>query len=191
MRKVSGLILVFALAFFAFGCASSSGPAGVSDPTMPPWINEQPPEDMLWGIGVADNQQQNMRMTMADSRARQDIARQMQTLAQGMVVDYAREAGGIDNTAAAQFQEVVSRQVAEATLQGAVRDIMWTTPDNRTLWMRVRISKADAARTVAGEVANAVNSDEARFAEFKAMDALRMMDAQIENNPQSPQPVRN
>ena len=191
MKKVLLSVLILVMAFFAFSCKSAPGPAGVSDPSMPPWINEQPPADMLWGIGVADNTQVQMRMTMADSRARQDLARQMQTLAQGMVVDYAREAGGISNTAAAQFQESVSRQVAQANISGAVRDIMWTAPDNRTLWIRLRVSKADAARTAADEVARAVDSDEARFAEFKAMDALRMMEMQIQRNPTSPQPVRN
>ena len=158
---------------------------------MPPWINDQPPEDMLWGIGVADNQQMNMRRTMADSRARQDIARQLSTLAQGMVTDYAREAGGISNAAVIQLQESISRQVAEANLRGAVPDQNWTAPDGRTLWMRVRISKADAAAAAAGEAMRVVDSEEARFAEFKAMDALRMMEAQLQRNPTSPQPVRD
>ena len=190
MKKGIVAVLILALAIFAFSC--SSGPAaaaGVSDPTMPPWVNEQPPEDMLWGIGVSSNAQQQMRLTMADSGARQDIARQLQTLAQGMVTDYSREAGGINNTAAMQFQESVSRQIAQATLTGAVRDVMWTTADGKTLWMRLKMSKADAAKTAADQAQKAIDSEAARYAEFKAMDALKMMDQQLEKNPTSPQPV--
>jgi hypothetical protein len=130
-----------------------------------------------------------MRLTMADSGARQDLARQLQTLAQGMVTDYAREAGGINNTAAMQFQETVSRQIAQANLQGAVRDVSWTTPDGKTLWTRLKMSKADAARTTANEAEKAIESEAARYAEFKAMDALKMMDMQLEKNSTSPQPV--
>ena len=188
MKKGIVFILVLALAIFAFSCGSTpppAAPAGVSDPTMPPWVNEQPPEDMLWGIGVSSNAQQQMRMTMADAGARQDIARQLQVLAQGMVTDYAREAGGIGNTAAIQFQESVSRQISQANLQGAVRDLMWTTPDGKTLWMRLKMAKADAAK----ETQKAIDSEAARYAEFKAMDALRMMDMQLEKNSTSPDPV--
>ena len=187
MKKGLLFILVIALAFFAFGCKSS--PEQVSDPTMPPWVNEQPPEGMIWGIGVSSNVQQQMRMTMADAGARQDLARQLQTLAQGMVTDYAREAGGIGNTAAMQFQETVSRQIAQANLQGAVRDLMWTSPDNKNLWVRIKMSKDDAAKSVADITQKAIDSEAARYAEFKAMDALKMMDAQIDKNSTSPIPV--
>jgi hypothetical protein len=186
MKKATIIVLMTALVFM--GCQSA--PA-VSDPDLPPWINEQPPAGMLWGIGVSSNAQQNMRLTMADSAARQDLARQLQVLAQGMVTDYAREAGGIDNTAAMQFQESVSRQIAQANLQGAVRDLVWTTPDKKTLWMRVRLSKEDAARTAAEQTQKAIESEAARYAEFKAMDALKMMDQQLERNSTSPQPVIN
>ena len=188
MKKSFILILVLVMAFFAFGC-KSAGPAQVSDPTMPPWVNEQPPEGMLWGIGVSSNAQQQMRMTMADSGARADIARQLQVLAQGMVTDYSREAGGINNTAAMQFQESVSRQIAQATLSGAVREVMWTTPDGKTLWVRLKMSKADAAKSAAEQAQKAIESESARYAEFKAMDALKMMEQQLDKNSTSPVPV--
>jgi hypothetical protein len=166
-----------------------SAPAGITDPSMPPWINDKPPAGELWGIGVADNAQMNLRMTIADSRARQDLARQLETLARGMVVDYAREAGGINDTAALQFQESVSRQLVDAKLTGADTDVRWNTPDNKTLWVRVKMSKDDAARNAADQILKAVESEAARYAEFKAMDALKMMDQQLEKNHPAPQPV--
>jgi len=187
MKKIFVSVFILIFVFIVFSC--KSGPAGVSDPDMPPWVNEKPPAGMLWGIGVSSNTQQQMRMTMADSGARQDLARQLSTMAQGMVTDYSREAGGINNTAAMQFQETVSRQIAQATLQGASRDQMWTTKDNKTLWIRLEMSKDDAARSVADMTQRAIDSEAARYAEFKAMDALKMMDMQIEKNSPSPIPV--
>jgi hypothetical protein len=161
-------------------------PAGITDPSMPPWINNMPPDGELWGIGIANNALIQLRMTMADTRARQDLARQIETLAQGMAVYYARGAGGIADTTALQFQEAVSRQVSEAKLTGAVPNQRWDTPDHKTLWVRVKLSKEDAA----ANIQKAIESEAARYAEFKAMDALKMMDQQLEKNPQSPQPVK-
>jgi hypothetical protein len=167
------------------GSAAGTVPAGITDPSFPPWINDQPPAGELWGIGSANSAQIHMRMTMADSRARQDLARQLETLAQGMVTDYSREAGGIAETTALQFGETISRQVTNAKLTGAVTDLRWAPPDNKTLWVRVKMSKEDAA----GNIQQAVDSEAARYAEFKAMEALKMMDQQLEKNPQSPRPV--
>jgi hypothetical protein len=168
---------------------ASSAPAGVTDPSMPPWINDQPPADMLWGIGVSNNTLQNMRMDVADARARQDLGRQLSTLVQGMVVDYAKEAGSIDETAVSQFQETVSRQIVDAKLTGAERDVMWNTPDNKTLWIRLKMSKADAAQNLAGGLQKAIDSEAARYAEFKAMEALKMLDRELDKNHPLPQPV--
>jgi hypothetical protein len=192
MKKafVAGLVLVLVLCVIGCGSAPAASKAdAVGDPNMPPWINEQAPEDVLWGIGVSSNTSMSLRMTMADADARADIARQLQTLAQGMVTNYQREAGGIDNTAALGFQESITRQLAQANLQGAVRDVSWTTPDNKTLWMRVKMAKADAAKSVAGEVDKVVENEASRYAEFKAMDALKMMDTELDKYTSDPKPV--
>jgi hypothetical protein len=189
MKKALVIGLVLLLTLFAAGCGSTPAAQGVSDPNMPPWMNEQAPEDMLWGIGVSSNASISLRLTMADAGARADIARQLQTMAQGMVTNYEREAGGINNTAALGFQESITRQLAQATLQGAVNDVSWTTPDNKTLWVRVKMSKADASKSIAAEVNKLVESEASRYAEFKAMDALKMMDAELDKYSSKPEPV--
>lgn len=186
MKKAFALYLVAGLVLLFAACKSTGG---ITDPSMPPWINEQPPEDMLWGIGVASETQMTMRMTLADTRARADIARQMQTLVNNMVVDYSREAGGIDNTAALQFAETVTRNVSQANLSGAVRDVAWNTPDNKTLWVRIKLSKADAAAAAAAQVQKAIENEASRYAEFKAMDALKMMEGELQKYSSSPQPL--
>jgi len=186
VKKIIGVILVICLAAAFAGCKSNQR---VSDPSFPPWINQQPPRDMLYGVGVADNTQVNMRMTVSDSRARQDLARQLSVLAQGMIVDYAREAGGINNTAALQFADTITRQLTNGNISGAARDIVWTHSDNRTMWTRLKISKDDAAKSLAAEFSKAIDSEAARYAEFKAIDALRLMDSQLEKNRPSSVPV--
>jgi hypothetical protein len=193
MKKafVAGLVLVLAL--FAVGCASTppaqAAPQAVSDSSMPPWINEQPPEDVLWGIGVSSASNQQLRLDSATAGARADIARQLQTLAQGMVTTYQREAGGLNDTAALGFEESINRQVAQANLQGVSREKTWTTPDNKTLWMRVKMSKADAVKSIAGEVNKVVENEASRYAEFKAEEALKILDTQIDKYSSKPEAV--
>ena len=191
MKRVLVSILALLLVLAAAGCGSApaAAPQAVGDPNMPPWMNEQAPEDVLWGIGVSSNTSMSLRLTMADADGRADIARQLQTMAQSMVTNYQREAGGINNTAALGFQESITRQLAQATLTGATRDVSWTTPDNKTLWVRVKMSKADAAKSVAAEVDKVVENEASRYAEFKAMDALKMMDAELDKYDSKPEPV--
>ncbi|MDR1586685.1 MAG: hypothetical protein LBS57_04435 [Treponema sp.] len=191
MKKAVVSILALLLALLAAGCGSTpaAAPQAAGDPIMPPWMNEQAPEDVLWGIGVSNAASMSLRMTMADADARADIARQLQTLAQGMVTNYQREAGGINNTAALGFQESITRQLAQAKLQGAVKDESWYTPDGKTLYVRLKMLKADAAKSVAAEVDKLVESEASRYAEFKAMDALKMMDAELDKYSSQPDPV--
>ena len=51
------------------------------------------------------------------------------------------------------------------------------------------MSKDDAARNAADQILKAVESEAARYAEFKAMDALKMLDRQLEKNHPAPDPV--
>jgi hypothetical protein len=194
MKKALTAGLVLLVVLFAAGCGSApaapaAAPQVVSDSGMPPWINEQAPEDVLWGIGVSSASNQQLRLTSADSGARADIARQLQTLAQGMVTTYQREAGGLNDTAALGFEESVNRQLAQANLQGAARDLAWTTPDGKTLWVRVKMAKADAVKSIAGEVNKVVESESSRYAEFKATEALEILDAEIGKYSSKPEPV--
>jgi hypothetical protein len=126
---------------------------------------------------------------MAETAARSDIARQLQTMAQGMITNYQRESGGIQDTAVIEFQESVSRQLAQATFSGSARETSWTAPDGKTLWVRVRLSKSDAAASVALEVNKVVANEASRYAAFKAMDALKMMNAELDKYNSRPEPI--
>jgi hypothetical protein len=190
MKKALAAGLVLILVLLAAGCGSSpAAPQPVSDPSMPPWINEQPPEDMLWGIGVSSASNVQLKMNAADANARADIARQLKTIAETMVTTYQREAGGLNATAALGFEESINRQVAQANLQGVVPELRWTTPDGKTLWVRVKLAKADVSRSLAADLNKAVESEASRYAEFKADEALKLMDAELNKYSSNPEPV--
>jgi hypothetical protein len=173
MKKIS-IVLVCLLAVLALGCKSTPPDTRVSDPNVPEWLNDFPPEDVLWGIGIAKQSTDNMSMTMAEARARQGIANQLSVEVQGMITDYARDAGTINNQTSLALAESVSRQVTEAKLTGAIPITRWRAP-NGTWWFRVQLKKSDAAQAVA----DIIDSEAARYSEFKAMEALKLMDAQL------------
>jgi hypothetical protein len=192
MKKALVMSFVLILALLAAGCGSAPAPAAApqpaSNPNLPPWINDQPPEDVLWGVGVSRASNAGLRMDAATANARADIARQLKTLAETMVTTYQREAGGLNATAALGFEESINRQVAQANLQGASRDQLWDAPDGNT-WARVKMSKADLSKSLAADLNKAVETEASRYAEFKADEALKLMDAELNKYSSKPEPV--
>jgi hypothetical protein len=183
MKKI-GVVLICLLTVLAAGCKSVPPDTRVSDPNIPEWLNDFPPEDVLWGIGSAKQSTDNMSLTMAEARARQNVANQLNVEAQGMITDYARDAGTINDQTSLALAETVSRQVTQATLTGVTPITRWRAP-NGTWWFRVQLKKSDAAQAVA----EIIDNEAARYAEFKTMEALKLMDDQLAKKNDRPVPI--
>jgi hypothetical protein len=126
-----------------------------------------------------------MSMTTAEARARVAIARQLNTKVQAMFTDYNLDAGNVSNQANASLQEDVSRQITNLDVSGARPIERWEAPDG-TWWFLVEYKKSDARNAIASLLGN----EEAAFAQFKAQQALQMMDAQLAKN-EKPLQVNN
>jgi hypothetical protein len=115
-------------------------------------------------------------MTTAEARARTHIARQLDTKVQAMFTDYNLDAGNVNNQANTSLQEDVGRQVADIDVKA--RPIKrWQAPDG-TWWIMVEMKKSDAKQ----QIASILGNEEATFAQFKAQQALQMLDAQLAKN---------
>ena len=172
MKKIISVLLVLSLVMLVVACKSSAPPAPSA--SMPEWVNDFPPEDVFWGIGVAKQSSLSMSMTTAEQRARVSIARQLNTKVQAMFTDYNLDAGVTGSQANVSLQEDVSRSITNMDVSGVTPIKRWTAPD-QTVWVLVQYSKADAR----GQVASMLGNQEAQFAEFKAQQALAMLDAQL------------
>ena len=179
MKKALTILLVISLAFLAMGCASNKAAVSSGPANTPPWLNDFPPEDVIWGIGIAKQSSESMSMTTAEARARTAIARQLSTKVQAMFTDYNLDAGNVGKQANASMQEDVSRQVTNIDVSGARAIKRWQAPDG-TWWFLVEFKKSDAKN----QVASILGNQEAAFAQFKAKQALDMLDAQIAKNEQ-------
>jgi hypothetical protein len=172
MKRIYPVFLIMALAVLAAGCGSSPA-SRQSD--LPDFVLNPPlQEDAIFGIGSANMSSDNQSITMAESRARQSLAFQLNANVQAMITDYFREAGTTNNTTSLEFAEGVGRQLTQAKLNGAA-PVKRARTDDGTFYVLISYKKADAAKAVAGIIEN----EASRYAEFKAMDALKMMDEQL------------
>jgi hypothetical protein len=182
MKKLLVSFCMMAAIILVTACSSSPAAAPASAPVAgptntPDWLNEFPPEDAIWGIGTAKQSSTSMSMTTAENRARVDIARQLNQKVQNMFTDYNLDAGNVRNQANSSLQEDVSRLLTNADLSGARPIKRWQAPDG-TWWYLVEYKKSDAKKAVASILRN----EEAQYAQFKANQALQMMDAQFAKN---------
>jgi hypothetical protein len=182
MKKgLSMCLMMIAIVLLAASCASA--PAAQQDPNTPPWLNDFPPEDALWGIGSAKQSSSQLSMNTAEARARTSVARQLNTKVDAMFTDYMRDAGTVGSQTALSLQEDVSRQITSMQLNGARPIQRWQAPDGAWWYLvEYKISDAKAA------LAPMFTSEEARYAEFKADEALRILDAQLARQ-EKPTPV--
>jgi hypothetical protein len=173
MKKACSILVVLALVLMVVACPSA--PAAKTGPTTTPeWLNDFPPEDVLWGIGVAKQSSPSLSMTTAEARGRVAIARQLSTKVQAMFTDYNLDAGNVNSQANVSLQEDVSRQITNMDVSGARPIKRWEAPDG-TWWYLLELSKSAAQNTVASILRN----EEATYAQFKAQQALQMLDAQL------------
>ncbi|MDR2942887.1 MAG: LPP20 family lipoprotein [Treponema sp.] len=172
MKKFFLILLVLAFGFTLAACGSKPSVGSATD--VPPWLNDFPPDDAIWGIGTAKQSSQQMSMTTAEARARVAIARQLGTKVQAMFTDYNLDAGNVKNQANASLQEDVSRQITNMDISGARPIQRWQGKDG-TWWYLVEMKKADAKK----QVASILGNEEAAYAQFKTQQALQMMDAQL------------
>jgi predicted small lipoprotein YifL len=117
-------------------------------------------EDVLIGIGTykigADASKMSTGMTFAQTRARADIARQLQSIIKNMITDYVATSE-LDPEAQVSFQESITQALAKADLKGA-KVIKQQTDSNGLLWVVMEYGKSAAAQdysaaTAAGKLA--------------------------------------
>jgi hypothetical protein len=185
MSKWEPIFLILAFAALFPGCASSPKAAPVPDPNLPDFVLHPPvQEDRIFGIGSAKVSSVNQGLIIAEERARQSLAFQLNANVQAMIIDYIRGVKAGQTPASLAFAETIGRQVSQMTLSGAVPVRRQKTLDG-TFWVLVSYRKAEAATILAG----IIEREASRYAEFKALDAHKMMDQQLMRITTKPQVV--
>jgi hypothetical protein len=184
MKKTCFFVLgLVCIALVLINCKSSPATQSlkIKDENTPAWINDFPPEGVLWGIGASKSSIDTLAMETAELRARQDISRQLTTITDGLIETFAQEAGSTDNQAALEYKQSVARGLTSANLVGAVPVKRWKAPDG-TWWYQIQIDKSAAAQVAAGIIEN----EASLYAQFKAQNALQKMDDLLDKKKPAP-----
>ena len=179
MKKLLYLLIALAIVFGIVSCASG---AGVNLNDVPDfYLNPPVAEDAIYGVGSAKMSSLDISRTTAISRARDDIARQVEVTVKNAITDYAQEAGEGDNTQAIRFVETISRQIAQVTLSGVKTQEVSVAKDG-TVYALCMYPIASLMNAASAEFQR---NEAAAFAEFKADQALQALNFELENNPPS------
>lgn len=185
MRRALILVLAGVVAVVVASCASTKGgsPEKANPKGIPSfYLNPPQSKDTIYGVGEAHLSTLTLSRTTALSRARDDVARQVQTAVKNAVTDYAQQSGEGKNQQTVQFVETISRQVANVTLSG-VRTDRIEVADDGTVYALVSYPVANVLQAAQTEFQR---NEASAFAEFKADQALKQLNAEIENNPPAP-----
>lgn len=184
--KKTGIVLSILLALMLLAaCASAptDGPVVEEPPERRdlPQFFLNPPiyEDQIVGLGMAKMSSDSISRQTAVARARTDIAFQMDTRVESMLTDYFQEAGSGDDVQAITFVESISKQITNIELKNAKTVEVYAAVDGNWYAMVTY-----PLRELITEVENLFQrSETAAFAEFKADEAMRRLDASLEDQP--------
>ncbi|GHV70747.1 hypothetical protein AGMMS49928_19710 [Spirochaetia bacterium] len=167
MKKIFGLLTVAALVFSLAACASTGGSGGSSAAAsaerkvpggVPDFVKaamKNIPEDALIGIGQAKLASASQSMTFAQTRARADISRQLNSMIQDMIRDYSASSE-VDPASSVAFQEQFTLSLSKSTLQGSVVvDVDEYPAGSGTYWAVVQYGKNNVAKEINQNVAAA------------------------------------
>lgn len=177
MKRAFAAIPVGAVLALLVACAT--GPA-INKRDIPSfYLNPPKSKDYIYGVGEAKLSTLSLSRTTALSRARDDVSRQVQVAVKNAVTDYAQQAGEGKNQQTIQFVETISRQVADVTLSGVRTEKIEPTSDG-TVYALVSYPMANLMNVAGREFSR---NEASAFAEFKANEAVKRLQAEVENNP--------
>jgi hypothetical protein len=181
MKKIVTAAVVLCALFVFAGCNSqpaANSPAAAPQSGLPEIVRNarrNAPEGVLIGIGSAKMQTQSLSKSVAETRARAEISRAMNSMVQDMVRDY--QAGSELSSDALAFQEQITVTLSKATLQGAIIDA--EDYIDGTYYVVMYLSRADVVKEINQSQAAAKLAVPA-MASFNAED--RMNDAFAREN---------
>jgi len=177
-RNFGSIVLTVSAAVMVLASCASSQHVDTSQ--IPDWVKNQPTsKDTFYGIGIAKMSDLNLSRETAIARARNEVAQDVALRVKTALTDYQQQAGSADKQQALNFTETVSRQIADVTLKGSVVE-KTVIADDGTVYALVSYPVASVLAS-AGQTFK--RNEAASYAEFKANDALKQLNQELQNSP--------
>jgi len=187
MKKWFVILTLVMVSLVLSGCASTAkveeAPApvrpvviGAEGIPQPEWVYKTvSTQDVHYETGYGKMSDKQNSIKRATVEAKNKIAAWVSTQVKEVVVTYVNDAGSGDNRQALDAMEVISQQVAEATLSGVTTEEIWVDADNG-VWVLCTIPIANIEKSfepAAEAVAEAfVENEAAEAANAKMKDAF-------------------
>lgn len=182
--KFGFLLFVILSVIFAIGCGSKekaqSNFKGPSKVYYPAWWQTQPNPEFVFTYGMSTKVSENMSRDAAYSDAMLQAAQYVETTVQGMVKNYEEESGVKDPQVLALTSKVV-KVVANTKFtkaQVTKQETIITDANRYKTFIQVSIPK----NTIDKELVNNIRNEEALYNQFKASQAFKELDKQIEKD---------
>jgi len=173
MKKTFLSLMALILVMLIAGCASNK-PANAdpaSENGLPDFVRNarrNTPADTLIGIGSARLASQSQSKTLAESRARAELSRAMDSMIRDMIMDY-QASSEVDPAAALAFQENITVSLSNSNIQGAVIfDENWI---NGTYYVVMHLSASNTVEEI-NQAQAAARLTVPAMAAFNAQDRM-------------------
>ena len=207
MKKMASFLMVSAIIFtiaLTIGCATTQKPEKVTNQSSvsgtknePAWVTRcagafpDAGKDAFYGCGSESGITNiSLQTQTADSRAREDLAKTLDTYVASFFKDYMSSAsimaktnkdkkGGVSATEEKQFVSSITKEVTEMTLYGVQVKDRWRSPDG-SLYCVVKVSFDDVAQSMEKQM-----RQRAQEVQLDANDAVKELDDQLQKRRQS------
>ncbi len=189
-KKIVSAIAVVSLVSAVFvSCASAPKDAPEDKPAvkkvvgadgieMPDWVNKVPKStETFYAVGYSKLQNRQMAKTAAAQSARDEISRWVGTNVKNALTNYYNEAGEGENVQALSYFENISKQVSDQSLVGSEIEESWVDKEGG-VYALVSMPKENVGKSFENVTGNFVRNEAAAFADFKAKEALKFLDAE-------------
>lgn len=166
MKKLNRSLIVLML---LAGCSSS----------IPDWYTEPPQtNDVFYGVGDAKRPQQALSKKVATARARDEVAQAVEVKVSTMLKDFMQSSGIGENASALEFNESVSKHVAQVSMQGCIISETFIAKDG-TVYVMVQYPIKQAKEETLKKAKEEIKNHEALFNEFKARQGFEALEKEL------------
>lgn len=182
MKKALVTLLMILLAFSVLGCGSKPDEdktVGKDGAPRPEWVKKMSKvgdENIHYEVGYGKLSNYATSLKRAEADGRNKIALWIQADVNTVLKNYTQDSGIGDQRELIEFMEEVSMQTAKLSLNGATFEESWEDAEGGVyILMSYDINKA--ATNLQNQLKSYQRNEAAAFAEFKAQEAFKMLNA--------------
>ncbi len=196
MKTLSKILMTVSVIALVASCGSTPSPAPVDMPSpkaaarpatpldLPDWYVNTPEEDdtYIYGTGDATSRRMNIAISKAQQAAQVMISTRTKATVQSKVKNFSQEAGMNENTQVVEFYQEAGVTVSNNTLSGlqVLKKYPYMLPGGSYhAYVLVGLRKD----VVNKALVNQIKDDKALYAEFKASQAFKELEAATGGTP--------